>query len=200
MAGSKKPRGGDWTMGGRHLVAAFAIVVLLCGVFFALGYVMGQTATSSEPLLFFKSHKTKATAASSGESQPAADNTVAPDLDFYSLRDPGKNPSDLHAPAARAGAASPVSAPVRPAARRSTLRAPALPRGALVLQVAALRHEADALALAGLLQQKSYPAFVLPSESDKLFRVQVGPYKDTRSAEVARRALEQEGFKTILKR
>jgi cell division septation protein DedD len=203
-SGSRKPRGGDWTMGGRHLMAAFVIVVLLCGVFFALGYVMGQTAESAQPLLVFKDHKANATAAASGAAKPAGDTPGAPDLDFYSLRDPGKNPAELSAPAARhaepAPAARPVSVPVRSTARPGSFRPPVMPRGALVLQVAALRHEADALALANLLQQKNYPAFVLPNGSAKLFRVQVGPYKNTRSAELARRGLEREGFKTILKR
>ena len=41
MAGSSK-RGGDRVLESRHLVSLFLGVVLLCGVFFTLGYVMGH--------------------------------------------------------------------------------------------------------------------------------------------------------------
>jgi hypothetical protein len=42
MAASAK-RGGDRVLESRHLVVFFLGVVLLCGVFFTLGYVMGKT-------------------------------------------------------------------------------------------------------------------------------------------------------------
>src|SRR5271169_5601874 len=42
MAGSGK-RGGDRVLESRHLVVFFLGVVLLCGVFFTLGYVMGHS-------------------------------------------------------------------------------------------------------------------------------------------------------------
>jgi cell division septation protein DedD len=79
-------------------------------------------------------------------------------------------------------------------------KAPLIPRGAIVLQVAALTRDTDALALAEALQEKEYPAFVLTPSADNLYRVQVGPYADAKSAEIAKRSLEREGFKTITKR
>ena len=42
MAGSGKRGGGDRVLESRHLVGLFLGVVLLCGVFFTLGYVMGR--------------------------------------------------------------------------------------------------------------------------------------------------------------
>src|SRR5271156_3165124 len=42
MAGSGKRGGGDRVLESRHLVSLFLGVVLLCGVFFTLGYVMGH--------------------------------------------------------------------------------------------------------------------------------------------------------------
>jgi DedD protein len=193
-ASARKSGRRDWVVGSGRLVAAFVVVVGLCGAFFTLGYMMGQTARFSLPLLSLKSHTSAAGASSSKPGEAAGNASASPELDFYSLRDPGRTAGGL--PAATS-ASAPGHASARPA---GTLHPPVLPRGALVLQVAALSHEVDAVALADLLQQKDYPAFVLPNKSDKLFRVQVGPYKDTRSAEVARRALEREGFKTILKR
>src|ERR1700693_5489826 len=43
MAGSAKRGGGERVLESRHLVGLFLGVVLLCGVFFTLGYVMGKT-------------------------------------------------------------------------------------------------------------------------------------------------------------
>ena len=69
-----------------------------------------------------------------------------------------------------------------------------------MLQVAAVLHQDDALALAQALQQKKFPAFVLPPSADKYYRVQVGPYADNQTASNARKDLEAKGFKSIVKR
>ena len=69
-----------------------------------------------------------------------------------------------------------------------------------MLQVAALRHESDALAMADALQQKNFPSFVVTPTTDNFYRVQVGPYTDQRAADSARAALDHAGFKAILKR
>ena len=75
-----------------------------------------------------------------------------------------------------------------------------IPRGAIVLQVGALKSESDALALADALQKKSFPAFVVAPASDSFFRVQVGPYSTQAAGDRARQSLEREGFKAIFKR
>jgi cell division septation protein DedD len=74
-----------------------------------------------------------------------------------------------------------------------------IPAGSYFLQVAALTREADALDLAARLRKKSFPSFVLSPQTDKYFRVQVGPYADQKSAEAARKGLEVAGFKAIVK-
>ena len=43
MANNARRGGGDRVLESRHLVGLFLGVVLLCGVFFTLGYVMGRT-------------------------------------------------------------------------------------------------------------------------------------------------------------
>jgi len=102
-------------------------------------------------------------------------------------------------PAASAPASQPKATPTTaPAPAPKTT--PAIPKGAIVLQVAALVKESDALELAQVLQQKKFPAFVLGPGADKYYRVQVGPYADAASAAVARDKLEAAGFKSILKR
>jgi cell division septation protein DedD len=69
-----------------------------------------------------------------------------------------------------------------------------------MLQVAAVQSQGDALALAQALQEKKFPAFVIPPSADKYYRVQVGPYGDAKAATTARQDLETKGFKSIVKR
>lgn len=139
----------------------------------------------------------------------------ASEWDFYNAGSAKPVPDHLAKPAANGSgqgtAASPKTVAIRgngsamnpkpaPAAIKTSLRAPLIPGGAYVLQVAALTKEADALDLASSLQKKRFPAFVLTPSSDHFYRVQVGPYADMQSVNIARKGLESAGFKAILKK
>ncbi len=209
--GPKKGGGGgrDMVMESRHLLGVFLGIVVLCGVFFTLGYVMGRTqydtsvraATASQP-------KPVGAVAPGTGAKPATSVPAASDWNFYRAGEAKSAPAPLKPePVAKSSTISSASSkPATPAPkpasnhRASKLRPPLIPRGAIVLQVAALTRENDALALAEALQQKEYPAFVLGPAGDNLYRVQVGPYADTGSADKARRSLERDGFKAITKR
>ena len=93
-------------------------------------------------------------------------------------------------------AASKTSAATKPA----SMDAPLLPRGTILLQVAALVKQSDALAMAEVLEQKKFPTVIVPPGADKFYHVQVGPYRNLESAIAARNALENAGFKSIIKR
>jgi cell division septation protein DedD len=67
------------------------------------------------------------------------------------------------------------------------------------LQVVALRTESDAISIANELRKKKFPAFVQAPQSDKYYRVQVGPYADQKAMQTARKGLETAGFKAIIK-
>jgi hypothetical protein len=68
-----------------------------------------------------------------------------------------------------------------------------------VLQTAAMVREENAKALADSLRQRNFPAFVVKSGSDHLYRVYVGPYPDHHSALNIDTDLLQQGFTGILK-
>ena len=76
---------------------------------------------------------------------------------------------------------------------------PSIPKGSYLLQVAAVRSEADAVSLAGELRKIKFPAFVQTPQGDKYFRVQVGPYSEQRAMQNAKKGLEASGFKAIIK-
>jgi len=202
----------------RHLVGLFLGVVLLCAVFFTLGYVMGHNQYGG-PVHAADILERTASAIRTPAKPAEPEETPAPapapannEWDFYS-----KNNNDrlVPAPAATAAKASepavstskkdvstaPAPAPgahTMPASAR--FQAPKMTKGAIVLQVAALRHESDALAMADALQQKNFPSFVVTPTADNFYRVQVGPYPDQHAADSARAALDHAGFKAIIKR
>lgn len=218
-------KGGDRVLESRHLVGLFLGVVLLCGVFFTLGYVMGHNqygdpvhAAAAPERAETPTRSTTKTPQQQGTPPPASadsDNS-GPEWDFYNKKpDTQLQPAPVAAApksatnatpapsAAPRGRAEPAPAPAMTAHTVPTsarFAAPRLVKGAIVLQVAALRHESDALAMADVLQQKNFPSFVVSPTSDPFYRVQVGPYMNDKAADSARAALDHAGFKAIIKR
>jgi DedD protein len=207
MAGSAKRGGGERVLESRHLVGLFLGVVLLCGVFFTLGYVMGRNQFGGS---VHAESTTKNTASSSPKSKPADAPAATTDWDFY---DKNKDTTHLEPPASAVKSPPVSSASPKPAAptpsaakpysndaRNLRLQPQATPKSGIVLQIAATRSQADALEMAEAVQQKKFPCFIVTPSSDNLYRVQVGPYQDIASAEAAKRSLEQLGFKNIFRR
>lgn len=211
MAGGGQ-RGGERVLESRHLVGLFLGVVLLCGVFFTLGYVMGHNAYggpvhAAEAIERSLSPSHTPAKTPEREAQPAP---ASGEWDFYSKNSDNRlepsaapsSPSLAPVPpiSSHPPAASPAPADARTVPASARFQAPRLAKGAIVLQVAALRHESDALAMAEALQQKNFPSFVVTPTTDSFYRVQVGPYSDEHAADSARAALDHAGFKAILKR
>jgi DedD protein len=217
MGGGNGKRGSDRVLESRHLVGIFLGVVLLCGVFFTLGYVMGR-AQYGGPVQASESAG-KGTPPKPSPAKPkGTEGSPAPasgEWDFYTK----KNNNHLE-PAAKAPASPSASASSETAASKPKIapppavantdsktsnpagqfHPPKMLEGAIVVQLAALTKQSDALAMADAVQQKKFPSFVLTPTTDNFYRVQVGPYPDQPSAESAKRALEQLGFKPIIKR
>ncbi len=74
--------------------------------------------------------------------------------------------------------------------------------GTLVVQIAAVSREDDAVALAGALRKKNYNVFVVnnPVTHDRFFHVQVGPFSTLAQAEAMKAKLSAEGYNPIIKR
>jgi len=200
------------TLGTGKLLALFFGLVVVCAVFFALGYTLGRksepgiasagslvpvssanatkpggagTGPSSTPMTFYKAVEqqnasAQLTPASSvaGSSQPAADQTTNGETTAAS----GAHPPE----AQNNGLPDPMAA---------------VPAGSYFVQVAAVSKQEDADALTDALKKKTYPAFVaVNSASDKLFRVQIGPFSDVKEAEAMRSRLINDGYNPILKK
>jgi DedD protein len=215
---SRRGGGGDRVLESRHLVGLFLGVVLLCGVFFTLGYMMGRQqyggsvhAADAAPL---RTAPSAPASTKNKETAPANNNAPGGDQtwDFYgkngAANDHLETAPSSHAkePASSSAAKTPTSAPpvsakALPASTKESARfqPPVMGKNSIVLQVAAVKLQRDALEMADAIQQKRFPSFVAISPADNFYHVQVGPYPDMVSAENAKRALEQLGFKPIIK-
>lgn len=227
MGGNSKRGGGDRVLESRHLIALFLGVVLLCCVFFTLGYVMGKTQYGNAPVEAASIEKAPQPVSPRG-AQTAAQSQASPEWDFYAKKKsdevplkPARRgetaPASSHVSESGASSAPSSFEPVAPAptpVRRETapaisrpasavparFRPPRMSRNAVVLQVGALRSESDALAMADALQAKGFPSFVVNPTTDGFYRVQVGPFDSQAIGDKAKQNLQRAGFKAIYRR
>ncbi len=211
------------TLGTAKLLALFFGLVMICAVFFALGYTLGRksdvglvasaaipaqspagtlkpaiaaTPPPQQPMTFYKAvEQNDANAQLTPATQ--ATSTPAPGPATLSTTSPAPSSAAPGAPTPSPGntqpAAQPNANPPDPLA--------AIPAGGYFVQVAAVSKQEDAQALVDALKAKQYPAFVAAnSAADKLFRVQMGPFNDMKEAEDMRTRLINDGYNPILKK
>jgi len=221
MASSRRSSAGERVLEGRHVIGLFFLMLLFSGVFFTLGYVMGRnqldgqaraaTTHGSDSALPIKAdpapRQSKSPVSTPGTSDPASDVNATPpssEWEFYRAGDKKSSNDHLKPAPAASASAQPKSMVTSakgtvPPAGRSVVSAQGIPRGSYLLQVAALRVESEAIAVANDLRKKKFPAFVQTPQGDKYYRVQVGPYTDQKAMQAAKKGLETAGFKAITK-
>jgi cell division septation protein DedD len=208
------------TLGTAKLLGLFFGLVIVCAVFFALGYTLGRKSDAG----LAAAGTVAPLQSSSNGLKPAgsASAQAAPPMTFYkAVEQKDANPQLTPASTAAApttpattgqavspslGASSPGASLPGTQAQASQTASPtdpmvALPTAGYFVQVAAVSKQDDAEALVDALKKKQYPAFVAGSSStDKLFRVQVGPFADLKDAEAMRSRLINDGYNPILKK
>ncbi len=185
------------TLGTGKLLAMFFGLVVICAVFFALGYSLGrgsakQVATAGDvlPPPVAASGAAKPSAVKATENKPDAPASTSDELTFYKSVEQKDATAQLAATSPSASAAATAATP------ELTKPAP----GAYVVQVAAVSKQEDAEALVSALRRKQYPVFITGADADKLFHVQVGPFADVKEAETMKAKLTSDGYSPILKR
>jgi len=194
-------------LGNRQLISVFLIVVILLGVFFSMGYIIGRNSTPP--------------AMAPSSAQGGRPNVVEPpsrkDTEQASTTQPaGTEPpptsppetkSQRNPPAAEKTAPEkrePMTPPAPPPAKKTEPPPPApertpvasgdQPSPGIYWQVAASpRSGADVVAAA--LRKKGMQVAVVPVPDKNLFRVLVGPYPDASAAAAVRGQLDDAGFK-----
>lgn len=193
----------ELVLGNRQLLSGFFIVVLLFGVAFAMGYIVGRNSAPSAKL------QAEAAAASGPQSPdarpepaspaPAPPPAVSPDRpsqpggDLTSVTPPPEVPPQP--------ATQPAQTPTQPASAPPALAelpAAADPSPGSFWQVIATANRTSAEALLQSLRDKGFPVTLSPGPNN-LVRVLVGPYTDTQAMGRAKTQLEDAGFHPVRK-
>jgi DedD protein len=204
------------TLGTAKLLGLFFGLVIVCAVFFALGYTLGRKTDAG-----VIASSTAPTQTSSNGIKPAgsASPQPAPPMTFYkAVEQKDANPQLTPASSdtnSAASASQPASSPAASSSGTSSPAAPTqpsttgnppdpmavLPAVDYFVQVAAVTKQEDADSLVDALKKKQYPAFVATNTTaDKFFRVQVGPFTDIKDAEAMRTRLINDGYNPIVKK
>ena len=177
------------TLGTGKMLGLFFGLVILCAVFFGMGYTMGKSAVKSAPELLPSPSTT--TGAHSAGSKPSSSPAPPPqEVVQQQSVPPGTTASGSPSTAASTTQSAPAPSD-QPAAQSG---------GGYFVQVAAVSKQEDAEALVESLKGRQYSALIGTSPSDKLFHVQVGPFTDIKDAEAMRAKLVSDGYSPILKK
>lgn len=212
------------TLNAATLLGIFFGLVLICGVFFGLGYSIGRRGAETPPASAASTDEatsvpsaTQSPKPSAMESLKTADTASAGDSETVTQTldsDTGSKQSGTTSPVvvAKTNASKPAIAPTpqpvqKPAPQPASLSvsAPAnslaLPvaASAIMVQIAAVSHQEDANALASALRLHGYSVVIRNEPQDKLLHVQVGPFATRDEAKAMRTNLVADGYNAILK-
>lgn len=180
----------ELTLGNRQLVSVFLVVVVLLGVFFSMGYIVGRNSP--------------ATASADTAAKPGnpivVDNPSQPTSAKPAAVEPGSERPPVAGKPSPLSAAEPSSAAQkaprkieeRPPAPAPSTAEPAA--GETFLQVVATSR-ADSQMVAEMLARKGFRTTVAPGPNPSLFRVLVGPLNGAADIAETRVRLESSGFK-----
>ncbi len=168
----------------RHLLGVFFAVVLLGGLSFAAGFIMGRTRGEEEAAARYTSVNAAIPREQAEEKKPDG-KPNASDLTFFDTVDQ-KKPADIPPP--------PPAKPKPATTKTTTASTPVTASVTVHWQVGAFAEQAQASALVKRLGTLGFTARAVTSSSDKLYRVRVGPYSTEALALAAKSRLEANGF------
>ncbi len=189
----------ELVLGNKQLLSVFFVVVVLLGIFFAMGYIVGRNSavgpaeSASQPPIVPPDHG--ATPARAAAVPPISGELETPRTEVSPPAAP-KETRPVQAPVA--GAVKPPVAKPEPAPK-PVAAAPEPEPGKVYLQVAATTR-AEAEALKEQLAKKGYSVVLGPVPGQDLLRVLVGPFPDQESLAKTRTALQQMGMKPFTRR
>jgi cell division septation protein DedD len=190
-------------LGNKQLLGIFFVVAILLGVAFYSGYMVGKggahkTPPAAPPPAADSTSTSLAIPATGGETHSVpADSGTPPDSTARTSTDTGSanEPAPLGSPKRKNAPPQPSPDLTASAADTGTFA----PRsGQTFLQVTAVGHD-EAIAIADVLQKKGFRAHAVPKPgSSKLYRVLVGPVRDTADLSSTRDSLRRTGFREVI--
>ncbi|HVW11400.1 MAG TPA: SPOR domain-containing protein [Bryobacteraceae bacterium] len=209
----------ELVLGNKQLLAIFFVAALLCGVFFAVGYVVGGNSAKSSASAVADSSSTPA---AEGKRDEAAANAPNPDafggsgamggsgaaISDTAGMSAAPEPQMSDNPAAAGSAPPPAAtaqaapAPAPPPTRTAPVTKPASPpaaaaeislstpeKGSSYVQVAA-QTRPQADELAKTLRERGYPTILAESSQPNRVEVLVGPYSGVALADAKRKLID----------
>jgi cell division septation protein DedD len=167
----------ELVLGNRQLMSVFFIVVILLGVFFAMGYIVGR---GSNPVAGPDVATYRPESKPLVETPPPQREAPAPEAPKGTASQDGPAVSPSAQPSARPETVAPV--PVKQSARVNTSAQPE--SGKTYLQLSAIDHDAAEI-MVELLRKKSFSAITAEvPEKPGVFRVLVGPVAEADVAKI----------------
>jgi cell division protein FtsN len=171
-------------LGNKQLISLFFVVVALCGVFFAMGYMV-------------RGNSLKGAVSTTGDNAaPPVDTTVKRQQPESPRETADTPPPATEPPPAETHPAQDAPVTPAPAAAKAddkSVPKPEIPEaGATYLQVAALELT-DAETMVKALRAQNLPASIAPSSRQNYYRVLVGPYRQTSDVADAKAKLKTLG-------
>jgi cell division septation protein DedD len=194
----------ELALGNRQLLSGFFIVVILFGVFFVMGYIVGRNSTPSARVASAEAAVNAAAVPAAAEARPqSAAGAVAP-VEQAAATPTATTTAGANAPgAAPSDPATPAAAPAGAAETAAKQEAPPddliepVP-GDTYLQVMSVKRP-DAEVIKKTLRDKGFRS-VLEAGPNGLVRVLVGPFPDTGALGQAKAGLENAGFHPIVRK
>ena len=200
------------TLGTGRLLALFFGLVVICALFFSVGFSLGRKATPAAasstapaPVPIAATSGEKPTALRDTKAEPAKANSTSDELTFYKAVEEKDAKAQLEQPAPNPPTVFSSKASDKPVEKAAEIKAPEIGKPATLgagymVQVAAVTKQEDAEALVAALRKKQYPVFSSTVATDKLFHVQVGPFSDPKQADEMKSKLVGDGYNPIVKR
>jgi len=190
------------TLGTGRLLGLFFALVIVCALFFSLGFSLGrrsgpdsvEAAASAAPANLSETRPSASRREPLPKEPEVAPKAAGDELTFYKAVEQNEPKAKLEKPApVQVTTRTVESRPIAPG--RSTSSAVGY-----MVQVAAVSKQDDADALVHALRRKSYPVMSISGSGDKLYHVQVGPFGDLKDAEATRAKLIGDGYNPIVKK
>ena len=182
------------------MLILFLTFVLVCAVFFSIGFSLGRKTTMvvASGLGTPTSSPSAVVRPPAGKQNPSTPAQASTDFSFY--KSVGAKNADTEL--APRESATQTSGPGAEAPRNLVpVSSSTAVGGAYFVQVAAVSRQEDADALVEALKKKQYPAFTANNPAaDKFYHVQVGPYADLKDVESMRGRLVADGYNPIVKK
>jgi cell division septation protein DedD len=185
----------ELVLGNKQLISLFFVVVALCGVFFAMGYMIGRNSGKATLAIdvatpsSLPANSPQPAAAQRQQPEPPRETETAPPATTAPASDTSTAPLDT-----RPAQDTPAPTPYRPEPQPADAKGVSAPEsGASYLQVTALPR-ADADGVVKTLRDQNFPVILAASSKDGLFRVLVGPYRQTAQLADAKSRLKTIGF------